>query len=400
MNHARRFQQLTELLLEFQALWRRRPFVQLPVPWEADYPALSAAFRALTPEEILRFENHPTEIPAVRAAMPELVETIERLTASPKLCGSETARRTHDAPKRVSARKWAQIEAFTAAAGTTLPSEVTRVVDWCAGKGHLARAVNRRWGLPVTCVEINPELCETGRKETGIRGEAVDFVCLDALSDTAATVLGPDTAATALHACGELHVTLMRAAVARKVPYLAIAPCCYQRIDGMHYRPLSAAAEENPLPLSRHELRLPSLDEVKTGEPARALRRKEHAFRLGVDLLHREATGEDRYFPLGRLKPAWIKGTFESFAQIVAAQKSIPLPAHIDWARAEQNGWDRFHTASALGLARGLFRRALESRLILDRVLFLESHGYTVTVGAFCPESVTPRNLLIIAERI
>ena len=46
-----------------------------------------------------------------------------------------------------------------------------------------------------------------------------------------------------------------------------------------------------------------------------------------------------------------------------------------------------------------LFRRPLELWLLLDRCLYLVEQGYSVRLGEFCPTSLSPRNLLILAER-
>ncbi|MNY82370.1 hypothetical protein D3C86_2244270 [compost metagenome] len=48
---------------------------------------------------------------------------------------------------------------------------------------------------------------------------------------------------------------------------------------------------------------------------------------------------------------------------------------------------------------RGLFRRPLEVWLLLDRALYLQEQGYAVRLGTFCDYRLTPRNLLLLAER-
>ena len=50
-------------------------------------------------------------------------------------------------------------------------------------------------------------------------------------------------------------------------------------------------------------------------------------------------------------------------------------------------------------LVRHLFRRPLELWLVLDRALFLQEQGYRVELREFCPRHLTPRNILIHAER-
>ncbi len=396
--HLERFKKLADLLIGSEDLWRQRPFVQLPSPWEADRPGLSAALRSLSRSEILRFDCRPTEIPAVREAIPGLVAELEGCCAWPALPAVPAGSIPMPAPKRVRRRKWNQVVSFIDAVSSQPHQGVTKWVDWCSGKGHLGRALHQTEGVPVTCIEKNQSLCETGRNEAGLAGASLEFSCCDVRDGSNVALLDATTGLVALHACGYLNTSLIRQAVDKKVPFVAVAPCCYQRIDGMHYHPLSRQGSTYNVPLTRHELRLPSLDETMTSEKKRALRRKEHAFRLGVDLLHREKTGIDAYYPLGPVKPAWLKNDFAYFATTIASEKNIPLPSRINWQNAESAGWSRFYESSAISLARGLFRRAIESWLILDRALFLESRGYTVSIGTFCSRDLTPRNLMLIAH--
>ena len=65
----------------------------------------------------------------------------------------------------------------------------------------------------------------------------------------------------------------------------------------------------------------------------------------------------------------------------------------------EADGWRRLAEVRNLELVRGLFRRPLELWLVLDRALFLAENGYRVEVGTFCESALTPRNLMVLAER-
>ncbi len=62
------------------------------------------------------------------------------------------------------------------------------------------------------------------------------------MATSSAQYLDHDKSVVALHACGELHVHLLRQASQQGCRHLAVAPCCYNRIPGEHYQPLSTAA--------------------------------------------------------------------------------------------------------------------------------------------------------------
>jgi hypothetical protein len=45
------------------------------------------------------------------------------------------------------------------------------------------------------------------------------------------------------------------------------------------------------------------------------------------------------------------------------------------------------------------FRRALELRCVLDSLLYLQEQGYQCSLSEFCSASLSPRNLLIQAQK-
>lgn len=393
---------LAKLLQEYRPLWEQRPFVQLPVPWEKDWPHLSGALRSLSVEELAKYENDPLSIPALQDVCGELLSQLGRYSQWGSFDGDSSGGRNVGTepkrPDRVDARKWTQVVRFVQAVGDHVPPEVERWVDWCAGKGHLGRILSEKTGLPVTCVEIDGGLVSTGKLEVERSGANVSFAHADVLSDPTGHLLDEKTGVVALHACGHLNAQLLQLAVGHGLAFIALVPCCYQRIDGMLFTPLSNAGRAVDLSLTRHQLRIAALDEVTTSEKKRQHRQRENAFRLGTDLLIREASGVDAYTPLGKISPDTIRGSFEQFAHKSARKVNAPLPVGVSWDRAEAAGWDRFHTVSVLSVARRLFRRAIETWLFLDRVCFLEEHDYHVIVGTFCQREVTPRNLMLLGR--
>ncbi len=110
------------------------------------------------------------------------------------------------------------------------------------------------------------------------------------------------------------------------------------------------------------------------------------------------------------LVTAWITNKFmptggvisEAAAVAIDAwlERELQLPEPSDWQQLEQQGWQRLAQVRNLELLPGLFRRPLEVWLLLDRALFMQEQGYRVQVGQFCEQQLTPRNLLLLAEKI
>ena len=138
-----------------------------------------------------------------------------------------------------------------------------------------------------------------------------------------------------LHACGELHVHLLRSASQQGCRHLAVAPCCYNRVPGEHYQALSTAAQRSPLQLSLHDLGLPLSETVTAGARVRHQRDRSMARRLGFDLLQREQRQCDEYLPTPSLPVAWLDKPFAQYCRDLAELRGLEAGiAHVQGACA------------------------------------------------------------------
>ncbi|MCY1349815.1 Methyltransferase domain protein [compost metagenome] len=296
----------------------------------------------------------------------------------------------------VPGRKWQQLEAFV----QHLPfsGQPRHWLDWCAGKGHLGHLLAWQGG-EATCLEHDPALVEAGQQLSQRRHTPARHQLQDVLAADTARRVEPHHTPVALHACGDLHVRLLQLASAAGCPQLAVAPCCYNRTTADHYQPLSTAAQISSLHLSRDDLGLPLSETVTAGARVKRQRDTSMARRLAFDLLQRDLRGLDDYLPTPSLPSAWLHKDFRSYCHHLAALKDLPPPGERDWSTLEAAGWQRLAAVRNLELLRALFRRPLELWLLLDRALYLQERGYRVRLGSFCPSQLTPRNLLLLAER-
>lgn len=389
-----RFQQLDAFLLQHQHLWRPRPFTHKHLGWEADHPELARWLRARSLEQAEASHNHPEQLDApapfpMLATQASALSFIERLPHSSST--APDARLSVDVP----GRKWLQIQAFDSA--LSLDARPEHWLDWCAGKGHLGRQLVRRSGR-LTCLEWDPALVAAGAEQSRKLGITAAHLERDVMGDGVTAALTPRMTPVALHACGDLHVRLIRLCISHNLRQLAVAPCCYNRIQMDRYEPLSKPAAGSALALSRDDLALPLSETVTAGARERRQRDQSMAWRLGFDLLQRELRGQDEYLPTPSLPGSWLKKSFADYCRGLAAMKELPGPLDVDWSSLERSGWRRLAEVRNLELLRGLFRRPLELWLLLDRALLLAENGYAVRLGTFCPAELTPRNLMLIAE--
>lgn len=400
LTHTERFSRLHTLLFSRQALWRGLPFQSLGAPWGDACPELVEVLLALSDDETERLQAQPFESSPLAAWLP--VAELAELTTLP-VYPTQAVALPEVWSESISARKWQQLQAFV----SCLPVDDAALVEWCAGKGHLARTLARRDGRPVDALEWQKTLCESGQTLAERQGLKVRFHHQDVMSDNVTRWLTPSARAAALHACGDLHGQLLQRA-AEQGTAITLAPCCYHRTEAEIYQPFSHQARtlsgektllSEETVLTRDDLAMAVQETVTAPRGARRHRLRANAWRLGFDLLQREVRGENHYLPVPSLAYGKLPSDFAGFCRWAAEQKQVVLPASIDWAAFESAGWRRLAEVTRLELVRHLFRRPLEVWLALDRVRFLEEAGYEVFLGTFCERALTPRNLLIEAKR-
>ncbi|MDN6179681.1 MAG: SAM-dependent methyltransferase [Halomonas subglaciescola] len=394
MSYARHFQRLTQLLARWQPLWRPLAFQHRRLPWAADYPELYQTLLALDDDAAARLEYDPLATEALAPWLP--VAELRALVRLPEYPGRAAALPNTWAD-HIAGRKWRQLQAFV----RCVPETPGPLLEWCAGKGHLARTLSRRDRREVVGLEWQPALCAQGQALAQRQGAAVRLVEQDVLVDAAARFLDADHHAVALHACGDLHVALLRHAVDKGFA-LTLAPCCYQRTAAAYYRPLSALGQrlagDYAVELGREDLAL-AVQETVTAPPAVSRQRERaNAWRLGFDLLQREVRGVDEYLSVPSLAYGKMPVDFAGFCRWAAEQKGLALPpgilAQSDWEAA---GGARLKEVKRLELVRHAYRRPLEVWLLLDRLMFLQEAGFDVSLATFCPRELTPRNAVLRA---
>ncbi|WP_047279772.1 methyltransferase [Pseudomonas lundensis] len=390
-----RFQALDRWLSQHQHLWRPRPFTQLTMPWEAQHPELAQWLRQRSLQDAEDNHNQPHHLPAP-APFPALAAMSRALSAVSALPTQGFMPALPRLQVDVPGRKWQQIDAF--AQCLTFQTPPTHWLDWCAGKGHLGRRLLSS-GQRLTCLEYDPALIESGQLLSQRHRLDARHVQQDVLTAEAAAQLTADMTPVALHACGDLHVRLLQLASAAGCGQLALSPCCYNRISTPTYQPLSTAARASGLSLSREDLSLPMSETVTAGSRIRRQRDESMARRLGFDVWQRQARQCDDYLSTPSLPSTWLNKPFADYCEDLAALKHLSTTGTEDWAALEAAGWQRLAQVRNLELVRGLFRRPLELWLVLDRALYLSENGYDVQLGAFCDRHLTPRNLMLLAQR-
>ena len=396
---AARWRALDAALVGCVALWRPRPFRDPRPPWTDRLPGLHAALLALDEGQVEHFENdHDALCAALAAHVPEVAQ-LPALIEVPRTA-PPPARPPGGFTWEIAGRKWDQVWAFADQVERHAPSSAgaAPLLDWCAGKGHLARAIALRTGQPVRGVERDVTLCTDGNRLAARDGLPVHIHAADVLSAAVEPYLAANGHIVALHACGRLHLRLLRLAATHDIGTVTLAPCCHHLCEPADTT-LSRLGRTSPLSLAPDELQLAVQETVTAGAGRRRERHRESAWRLGFDLLQRDLRGVDEYLPVPSVPRSLIRTTFAEFAQWAIARKQLPAPHATALAAFERAGHARHQAVTRLALLRHAFRRSLELRIVCDRSQFLAENGFTIDLAQFCSRAVTPRNLLMTARR-
>ena len=392
-----RFLELDSLLQRHTPLWKPSAFTQLSHNQLEQYPDIAAWLETLSDREIDALQTSDTAL--LESAQAYFVDAarIMELISLPQLRDvQKNFPRFWE--KDIPGRKVAQIECFSSAI-MPLTSPMT---EWCCGKFHLGRLLSEQANQSALGLEIDTQLVSQANLLTQKRqldGKARVVQC-DVLGEDVHHRLSREQHQLALHACGGLHVSMLKHSVEKKSARVSLSPCCYHRFNASHtYQALSEIGQHSSLILSNEDLRL-ATRQCNIASAAETRKRKQlQAWRLGFDQLQRDIRQVDEYLPCPSLSVKVLHEGFESFCHSLAKLKGLRLPDSLNYSAYESLGQQQFKRYERLELSRMLFRRALEIWLVLDRALFLEESGYHCKIVEFCDSSLSPRNLLIDAKQ-
>ncbi len=395
-----RFLALDTFLLAQQSIWREKPFTQQQLSWEADFPELAIWLRTRSFEEAESSHGNPTALAAPQPFADWALQA-EQLSYIGAFSHTALNQRPLRMQSGIAERKWQQIEAFAGALNSGAGQFITNTkqwLDWCSGKGHLGRYL--AWpDANLQCLEFNPALVSSGQTMSQKHLAHAQHILCDVMSAESVASLQSTDTVVALHACGDLHTHLVRQVSAQQAAALALAPCCYNRMQADFYQPLSAQGQASTLQLDRDDLGLPLTETITASTRERRLRDQSMAWRLAFDLLQRDLRGIDAYLSTPSLPVVWFNKPFAQWCTDLAVLKDLPFVGEKNWSALEAKGWQRLAHVRNLELVRALFRRPLELWLVLDQALFLQEKGFSVELGEFCATELTPRNLLLLAHR-
>nr|XP_008262522.1 methyltransferase-like protein 25B isoform X2 [Oryctolagus cuniculus] len=306
----------------------------------------------------------------------------------------------------------------------------TQVVDVGSGQGHLSRFMALGLGLTVKSIEGDQRLVERAqrldqellqalekeeRRNPQVRSgprhcphHVVRWVDPTALCEELLRPLekpargGARLLLTGLHACGDLSAALLRHfCCCPEVVALASVGCCYMKLSDPGGYPLSqwvAGLPGHTLPYRLREGACHALEEyaVRLQKAGPGLRT--HCYRAALETVIRRAQPELRrpgVQGIPRVHELKIEEYVQRGLQRVGLDPQLPL--NLAALQAHQAQENRVVAFFSLAL---LLAPLVETLILLDRLLYLQEHGFHAELLPIFSPELSPRNLVLVATKM
>ncbi|HXH76748.1 MAG TPA: methyltransferase [Bacteriovoracaceae bacterium] len=411
MNFRKRFIEITDFLKPYQTIWQNEILLLYPTPL-LHYPAswLEDLSRFSSKEDVLRLERKEVEglieDPGLKAFYERMKELIDIPVAGlyPGLPADHLTFLYMIPKKQHEIRQLAPIlnQIYQ-------KSGVDEVIDIGGGIGLLAQTLVNYYGMKVCSLDLDPVLQDTGLKRhmknaknpenmvnyKQVKVELSEAKFVQLLSGNKMTV--------GLHTCGPLAVSQLSASAGHAVKRMVNFGCCYHKLEDFpEAQNISKFARENsPLTMSRYALTLSARAHRKLDEKEFDLKLKVKVYRYAIHFLLHDHYKMEGFLPLGNSKPELYD---ESFGTYVLEQlsrinvKPLHTKEELDYFFINPERQLLISKMLAGGIVRDAMGRLLELYILLDRVIFMEEHGYKVELLQCFDEVISPRNLGIFCE--
>lgn len=287
-----------------------------------------------------------------------------------------------------------------------------QVVDIGGGVGHLARILAHYYQIPTISIDQNKEFQEIGahrlkkfRKLPGAKdvrfiNATLDFsdknLILKNEIDGQSFLLG-------LHTCGALGNTLLRAGNLFQSRVILSFGCCYYRLNPDSDLWMSQFFQENKFcRLNLFGLTLATRSHAEDDRSTFETKIRVKMYRNALHLFLLEKYNNKHETDVGECP---IHIYWRPFAQYISMKLSELKIDHQYTHEDFEIFYNSIETQKKLkqmifcNLIRWQLGRALEIFLLLDRALYLEENEYDVSFKTYFQESLSPRNIGILAEK-
>ena len=410
MDHKLRLREIIDFLKDYQTIWQNEIMLMYPDPL-GGYPHEWLEELAAIDDKALMIRLERKEVQGL-LKNPTLLDFYSRIE---ELCQLPQAPVLPEMPANNSTwlfmipKKIYEIKRLGPLINHVYQTDgIKKIVDIGGGIGLLAQTMNNVYHHQVVSVDVDPVMQETGRTrhEKNAKGpNKVEYQNIKVNADELrfTELLDHETLTLGLHTCGNLANDQVRASVKASAKSLINLGCCYHKLFP-ETQNISSFTQSHPdkFIMSQFALTLASRAHRKMDEKDYDLKEKVKLFRYTIHFLLHDEYDIKKIATLGNSPPRLYDETFGVYALDNLKRIHVKIKHTEEELNSYFNNPDRQKLISKMlvaGLIRNVFGRLLELYIQLDRVIYLEEHGYKVQLLEIFEEPVSPRNLAIVATR-
>ena len=413
MNFKKRLKDIAEFLQPYQRMWQNEIMLMYPNPIQ-DYPSdwIEEIILVKDKDLLIRLEKKDYQGIIQNPGLLDFYERIEELSTLQKIPELPPMPETPFSFLYVIPKKQHEIKKLAPFINQIYKDKSAEaVVDIGGGIGLLAQAMVNHYDLKVISLDMDGELQETGKrrheKNAKNPDNKVQYHKIKVHSDEEAfkQILKPKMLTIGLHTCGPLANDQITATASLGVNTLINFGCCYHKLSKREStQNLSSFAKSLPFPIDQSPfcLTLASRAHKKMDEKDFDFKIKVKFYRYMMHFLLTDEYDMPNCTSLGNTAHKVYDESFGVYA-LEQFERIKVIPRHskeeLDDYFVNVERQELIQKMLAAGLIRNAMGRLLELYLLLDRAIFLEEQGYKVELMEFFDESISPRNIGLVAER-
>lgn len=285
------------------------------------------------------------------------------------------------------------------------------VIDIGGGVGHLSRILAHYHSIPSISIDRDLNFQKIGlsrlkkyRKLDNARD--VEFINLDFGSTSDREIISkvflPKSFTIGLHTCGPLANTVIHETVTNQTAGLLSFGCCYHSMNPKTDFPLSDFYKKNCtiFEISNFALTLATRAHTPMNYSDYQTKKQVKNYRYALHLFLIKYFNQKNFIEVGECNTRIYWEDFSNYIRL----KLSELKIQHQFTDEDFNNFyndpfikNELKTMWLCNIVRWQFGRVLEVYLLIDRALYLEEQGYSVKIEQYFDESLSPRNIGILA---
>ena len=285
----------------------------------------------------------------------------------------------------------------------------SQVIDIGSGVGNISRVLATHYNIKTVCLEkddyfhgLAKKYVEEFSTPQGIKNIEFKQVELEQWHEESLNLITPESFVLGLHACGNLSQRVLETAKLRHPKFILNFGCCYLLMNSHEDLNVSTFAKEHPHRIKHHGLNLAARYRTHFDLAEFQLKYRVKAFRYALHLFLCEEAGLKNFISVGDSKNKDYQYDFATYALKKLKKLNLPIQYNAETLNnffGDSKRQKLLRKMFLCNVIRAQFGRAVEHLILLDRAMYLEEHGYDVTLSTFFDESLSPRNRGLFAQR-